>query len=181
MGFTSPNSDNTVPFTWAGYHQLPLKFTPRNRHLSGAVHDLFWMRLIFSSLDYKGSPDNPQSWRNLYSSLLKLGDDRSRPCSLKPKSWFSLPKTKIWFVNFLIGWRLPWTLVEYPQAWYFLKASIETTHADSTVTKYSEEFCSNKNRPWPFWFSIFSYWIIPPSNTGTQLFWLSTRPFSSPG
>lgn len=83
-------------------------------------------------------------------SLLSLGDCRSHPCSLKMKSWFSLPKRKVRSMNFLMGLQLPWRPVEYPQPQYFLKASVWATHVDNMVTKYGEEFCSNRNRIWPF-------------------------------
>lgn len=98
MGFISPNSDNTVPSTWSGYQQLPLESMPRNRHLSGAVHDLFWTRWMRWTEEpfffLRLQKESRQLSQLKKSSLLNLGDDRSYPCSLKLKSWFSLPKKK---------------------------------------------------------------------------------------
>lgn len=54
MGFISFNSRNTVSLTRAGYHQFFLEYMPTERHLSGAVHGLFWVREFFSSWTTKG-------------------------------------------------------------------------------------------------------------------------------
>lgn len=93
----------------------------------------------------------------------KIWELTDHPCSSKCRFLLSQIKTK--FVNSLIFWRLLWRSVECSQTWYFVKANVLK---ENILTIFSEEFCGNRHRPWPFWFT---YWVILSSDTGTHFFW----------
>lgn len=82
---------------------------------------------------------------------------------------FCSPKQKKKLVNSLIFRRLLERSVEWSQTWYFVKTNILKANI---LTIFSKEFCGNRYRPWPFWFT---YWVILPSDSGIHLFWFDTN------
>lgn len=94
-----------------------------------------------------------------------MGIDRCHPYS--NKSWFLLSQTK----------KKTCELSDIPEAAgevsrmvsNFVKTNILKVNI---LTIFSKEFCGNRYRPWPFWFT---YWVILPSDSGIHLFWFDTN------